>query len=413
MSDITVGARTPSRGQLVGWRAGAVWLAIAVPLLASVACVVLIPKQQGMPSSVLLVFTLMAASLGVVGALIATRQPRNAVGWILWASSIAVATSTIAGGVANLVVPSEGPVSTETALILWASQIGLQPAIAGMIVLVPLLFPNGRVLSRRWRWVAAYGIAVIIMMVVGTMFAAGPLGDFPTIPNPLGIEALEPLRGLLEFAKGSGVMLAAVLAISSSVLRYRQAGSIERTQLRWFGAATGFTISLFFVSILASAPGVQLSGLADIGWIGGIVSLSLIPVAIGMAILRYRLYEIDRLISRTLSWAIVTGLLVGAFAALVVGLQTALASVTSENTLAVAASTLIVATLFQPLRARIQRSVDKRFNRGRVDAQRAIDAFGAQLRDEVDLVALRRGLIATVDGVVQPDGKAVWIRGAS
>jgi len=396
-------------GRVTGWRAALVWLVVGGMVALSTACALLIPEQEAMPTWALIVFTVMAASLGFVGALVVTRQPRNAVGWILWASSVAVAASTVAGAYSNLTVTLEGPVTPGTAFIAWVSQVGLTPAITGIIIFIPLLFPDGRVLSRRWRWVAVYGATVIGLVLAANMFAPGPLGDYPTIDNPFGLPAIVSAGQLFEFAKGPGVMIAAVLAIASSVARYRRATTIERAQLRWFGAAAGFTISLFTLSIVASAPGIDIQALADFGWLGGIMSLSLIPIAIGVAILRYRLYQIDRIISRSLSWAVMSAVLIAVSAAVVVSLQNVLQPVTHENTLAVAASTLVAAALFQPLRRRVQRGVDRRFDRARYDGQRVADSFAASLRSDVDLVSLRASLAAAADDAVRPAGSGVWL----
>jgi hypothetical protein len=168
---------------------------------------------------------------------------------------------------------------------------------------------------------------------------------------------------------------------------------------------------------LITAPALAASTLpqpyGQWAWIVASASIGLVPVAIGIAILRYRLYEIDRIVSRTIGWALVTGLLVAVFAGTIVGLQALLAPLTNNNTLAVAGSTLVAAALFQPLRRRVQRAVDRRFNRARVDAQRAIDAFGAHLRDDVDLAALHGRLVAAADATVQPNGAGLWLRSAS
>jgi hypothetical protein len=397
------------RGRITGWRAAFAWLVIVGMVALSTACVLLIPEQEAMPTWALIVFTMMAASLGFVGALVVTRQPRNAVGWILWASSIAVAVSTVAGSYSNLTVTIAGPVTPGTAFIAWVSQVGLTPAITGIIIFIPLLFPDGRFLSRRWRWVAVYGVAVVGLVLAGNMFAPGPLRDYPTIDNPFGLPAIASVSQLFEFARGPGVMLAAVLAIASSVVRYRRATTIERAQLRWFGAAAGFTISLLTLSIIASAPGLEVQALADFGWLGGILSLSLIPIAIGVAILRYRLYEIDRIISRSLSWAVLSVVLIGVFVVVVVSLQSLLQPLTHENTLAVAASTLVAAALFQPLRRRVQAVVDRRFDRARYDGRRVADTFAASLRSDVDLASLRSSLATTVDESVRPASSAVWL----
>jgi hypothetical protein len=395
-------------GRLTGWRAATVWLVMGVLLVISLACALLIPEQEAMPSWALAVFNSIAASLGIVGALVVTRQPRNAVGWILWASSISVAVSASAASYSNFTVSSAGPVLPTTALIAWVSEIGLTPAITGIIVFIPLLFPDGRLLTRRWRWAAVYGVVVVTLMTIGNMFAPGPLNDYPAIANPFGVPALALLFQPIEFAKGPGVMTAAVLAIASSVVRYRRAAASQRAQLRWFGAAAGLTISLLTLSIVGGAVG--LGWISDFGWLGGIVSLSFIPIAIGVAILRYRLYEIDRIISRSLSWAVMSAVLIVVFAVVVVSLQNVLQPLTHENTLAVAASTLVAAALFQPLRRRVQRTVDRRFNRADYDAQRTTDAFGARLRHQTDPGAANEALVETATVAVQPRAAAVWLR---
>jgi hypothetical protein len=152
---------------------------------------------------------------------------------------------------------------------------------------------------------------------------------------------------------------------------------------------------------------------AAVPWVGtlSVATLPLAALAVAVAVLRYRLYDIDRILSRTIGWAVVSLILASVFVGVIVGLQALLAPVTENNTLAVAASTLLAAALFQPLRVRVQRAVDRRFNRSRVDAQRAIDAFGSQLRDDVDLAALHGRLVAAADATVRPNGAGLWIRG--
>ena len=211
----------------------------------------------------------------------------------------------------------------------------------------------------------------------------------PDFDNPLGMPALGGLPQALIDIGGIGALICIPAGILAAVLRYRRGTLVERKQLKWFGSVLVLAFSMFFAATLLPQPYGQWA------WIVASASIGLVPVAIGIAILRYRLYEIDRIVSRTIGWALVTGLLVAVFAGTIVGLQALLAPVTNNNTLAVAASTLVAAALFQPLRARVQRAVDRRFNRARVDAQRAIDAFGAHLRDDVDLGraprAARRG----------------------
>ena len=201
-----------------------------------------------------------------------------------------------------------------------------------------------------------------------------------------------------------------VAAAISLLVRFRRATGVERQQLRWLTAALAFVVT-------AVVSGFVLGSImpAADGRSGGRVArrdrgISPVPIAIGIAVLRYRLYEIDRIVSRTIGWVVVTAILAAVFGVVVVGLQVVLEPVTESNTLAVAASTLVAAALFQPLRGRVQRAVDRRFNRARVDAQRAIDAFGAHLRDDVDLIALHGRLLAATDATVQPNGAGLWIR---
>ena len=351
-----------------------------------------------------LVFSLMAASLGIVGALIVTQRAGNAVGWILLAASVSIAVATAASDYGRLVTAS-GDWLPGRVIAAWAFEFALPPAILWVIILVPLLFPDGRLLSPRWRWAAAYGLAVVALVIARDMFAPGPLNDFPAIMNPAGIEGFSMFGAVFDFANGPGVLLAALLGIASSVLRYRRGTVVERTQLRWFGAATALTLLLFsLVVIFGDGP------IAEFGWVGGILALCLIPVAIGIAILRYRLYEIDRIDQPNAGLGDrdrAPGGRVRWRGSSV--LQAVLAPFTKENTLAVAGSTLVAFALFQPIRRRVQRAVDRRFDRARYDGQRTVDAFAEHLRSDVDLGSLRSSLAATANRAVRPATASVWL----
>jgi peptidoglycan/LPS O-acetylase OafA/YrhL len=191
--------------------------------------------------------------------------------------------------------------------------------------------------------------------------------------------------------------------------RFRHGGPTQRAQIKWVAAAS---LVLLVAEVGNLATFDPVDPYAQPAWLlAATASFALIPIAIGIAVLRYRLYEIDRIISRGLAWALLTGLLVAVFVASILVLQGVLSTVTQGETLAVAASTLVAFALFQPLRRRVQDAVDRRFNRARVDAQRAIDVFGLQLRDEVDLGAVRGQLVNAVDAAVAPAGVGVWLRG--
>jgi hypothetical protein len=386
-------------------RARLVWGAVGGWLLLSAVCIIVLPAQPKMPTWAFLVFTGMAATLGIVGALIVTRQPRNAVGWILWLAAGASFVSTAASAYANVGVTTAGAALPGTTLAAWLAPIGFFPSVVAVVIFIPLLFPDGRYLGYLWRWVGAFGAALIALDVAGAMFTSGPLADYPTVVNPAGLELVDVLRPLLDLASTWGLLLVAAMAIASAWVRYRHGDALERTQLRWFGAAAGLTVSLLVLALVLGQGEV-----GQLAWLAAIISLTLIPIAIGIAVLRYRLYEIDRIISRTIGWAIVTGLLVGAFVVLVVGLTSALAPLIGNSTLPVAGATLVVAALFAPLRGRVQRSVDRRFDRSRYDGERLLAAFGERLRDEVDLVAIRSDVLATVDAAVRPASVGLWLR---
>ncbi len=200
-----------------------------------------------------------------------------------------------------------------------------------------------------------------------------------------------------------------VAAAVSLVVRYRRAAGIERQQYRWLTAALAFVVAAvvggYIVGLLLPAAGES-----GVVWLGAVVAFPLVPIAIGIAVLRYRLYEIDRIISRTIGWAIVTGVLAGAFALLVLGLTAVLQPFTGGNTLAVAGSTLIVATLFAPVRGRVQRAVDRRFNRARYDAERTVAGFATRLRDDVSLERLEGNIRDVVSLTLAPTSVGLWMR---
>jgi hypothetical protein len=194
----------------------------------------------------------------------------------------------------------------------------------------------------------------------------------------------------------------------SMVVRLRRAQGVERAQLRWLVWSMAFIVVGFIIGLVGDS--VFANGLNGVVWLPAIIAFSLPPLAIGVAVLRYRLYEIDRLVSRTLAYGVVTVALLAIFGGTILALQALLSPLTGGNTLAVAGSTLLVAALFQPLRRRVQEVVERRFNRARYDAQVAVDAFSARLRDEVDLEILRGSLLALVDATLEPNTAALWLR---
>lgn len=350
-------------GALRGWRAAVVWLVVVADLAWVMLSLVLIPEQPSLGPFVMAIGILMVASFGLVGALVVTRRPRNPVGWILWLTAT-VATVVIAGQdyAAFSMAAFDGSLPGTLALA-FLSSIGFVPALATVVVFVPLLFPDGRLLSPRWRWVAGFGLVAIVIGPVSAAFQPGPLSNFDgmngtaTIPNPLGIAALESLRDVLGVVNVLGIVIAFPLAVASSVMRYRRGSPIEREQLKWFASAVGLTV----ICILPAVPGTPFGVIADFAWLLGIVSFTLIPVAIGIAILRYRLYDIDRIINRAFVYVPLTAIVAGIYTASIALSQRVLAATGQKSDMAIVLTTLVVVVVFTPIKNAVQATVDRRF----------------------------------------------------
>jgi hypothetical protein len=306
--------------------------------------------------------------------------------------------------------PGSLPAGVVTAAIY---QTGWVILISGIVLLL-LLFPHGRLPSPRWwRVVALAGVGAVTTWV-GFTTRSGPLDSpFAAHDNPLGVEALRQVDRLLR--EGWVLMVAAMVAGGISlVLRFRRARGVERQQYMLFTvAAVAFPVFSVGVNAFESAVSVRSGSMHQVdNVLNAITALLalLLPVSVAIAVLRYRLYEIDRLISRTLVYAALTIVLGATYVGLVLAGQALFSSFAGGSNLAIAASTLVVAALFLPLRARVQRFVDRRFYRGRYDAQQTLEGFGARLREQVDLETLRAGLVEVVDETMQPSHAGVWLR---
>jgi hypothetical protein len=337
-----------------------------------------------------------------VGAVVISRRPGNVIGWLCCAIGLTQILAGFGGKSAQAVLaddPDLGPgwvVLYELGELCWELSWGL-------LAMLLLLFPTGRLPSRRWRPAAWAAGAVLVLAAFSSPFLPGP--PAPGLPpNPI---AIPPLAGLLKLAYGTaGFVLAGVIlaALVSLVVRFRRATGTERQQLKWFAYGT----ALLLLLPVAGLVGASLAGPAGNLMAAGIFSA--LPVAIGIAVLRYRLYDIDRLVNRTVVYGSLTVLLAGVYAGLVFALSQLLNPADQQSTLAVAASTLVVAALFQPARRRIQALVDRRFNRRRYDAARTVAAFSARLRDQIELDTLSTELLAVVDETVQPVQMSLWLR---
>jgi hypothetical protein len=346
-----------------------------------------------------------AVVYAAVGFVVARRQPGNPIGWILITFIMLFLLSGVGGGYAALYYRFGHP-----GLPLAPVAVFLTPLWVPALLLFPvviLLFPDGRLTARRWRWVLrAYVVAGVLASAAVFAPAVTAVARHDVRIDAAGnlISTSQPHGGALAAAGALvlGLILVMVLSfVAHQVLSWRRATGQRRQQLKWL--ATGAAVTL---AVLAASLG--FSSYSVVGEILGI-GLAALPVGIGVGILKYRLYEIDRIISRTLAYAIVTGLLVGVYAGLVL---LATRVLPFSGPVAVAVSTLAAAALFNPLRRRVQRAVDRRFNRARYDADRTVTAFAARLKDAVDLDSVRDDLAAVVEKALEPAHLSVWIQSA-
>jgi hypothetical protein len=358
----------------------------------------------GAPESLLpprsLAFPALFLAAGVTGVAILRRHPAHLVGWILALSSLVGAlVHAMAGYTAVALYGGVLPGALYSAWIFsWLDVLHLAP----LATLVLLLFPDGRLPSRRWAPVAWLAIADTVGLAVAVMFLPVPVPIFGT-PNPFGIAPAAPI---LFAAAGAGFALEGILAIAcavSLVRRYRRASLDDQQRIKWVAYA-GILVLPATIAILGLGLPLEATALlATLAYIP-------IPIAMAIAIVRYRLYDVDRLIDGTLVYGSVSLVLLGTYVLVVIALQGALAPFTAGSDIAVAGSTLIVVALFQPVRRRAQDMVDRRFYRSRYDAARIVDGFTARLRDVVDIDAVRDDLLEVVAATVQPGHAGLWLR---
>jgi hypothetical protein len=342
-----------------------------------------------------------------VGTIVASRRPENAVGWLLCLSGAAVGASTFVSQYAIyalLARPGAMPAGEAAA---WIASWSL-PVIIGLQVSYLGLFPTGRLPSRRWRPAAWLIVAVLVVGAITSAFASDPyMGSLGPIRNPLAIGGFSDVYMAVSTTM---FPLVYVVVAASLFLRLRRATGLERQQLKWLAYAVAAFAAGVILVLLSGAIGAA-------AWFGRatnavfLVTSEGIIVAIGIAILRYRLYDIDLLINRTLVYAPLTLALVALYLGGVVGLQTVVRALSGqESTLAVVASTLAIAALFNPLRGRVQALVDRRFYRKKYDAVQILQSFGARLRNETDLDNLSRDLVGVARETVQPAHVSLWLR---
>jgi hypothetical protein len=396
---------------------GCAWALTVALLVAAHAFRALLDDVAGpadITLSFLLVVTALALTYSTVGGVVATRRPANPVGWVFLGSALSAALILASAAYAETAVPvpAPGPVPGG-ALAAWVAGALAFPTVA-LISVVLLLYPDGRLPSRRWRFAAWITAAATVTSAIGA-FAPGVIEEEETpIENPLGIggtagevvATLRPVAGIL-------LQLSLVLGLASMFVRFRRSRGDERLQLKWFVLAIASTAGFVALSAVASAVAPAADGanaVEEACFYLALLGVAALPVTAAVAILKYRLYDIDVVINRALVYGALTATLAASYLGGVLLLQLVLSPLTESSNLAIAGSTLAVAALFRPARRRIQELVDRRFYRRRYDAARTLERFGGRLRNEVDLDALGVELRTVVSETVQPTHVSLWLR---
>lgn len=379
----------------------AAWGLLVTDLLADVAITVMAilhTAQSGtVPGTAAL--ALMAASFAVVGGLLALRRPGNAEGWLLLAVATAWSVPMTATAVGQSLLDHHAG-GTAAAWLAWPAVWLWLPPLGLMGTQVLLRFPDGALPAPRWRWFSGLTLALI---------AAATVGMAVVSPDADGYANLTHLRWVppeLVLAAGLAALACFPVSVASVVIRYRRSGITQRQQIRWVAWAAGIFVAVYLISVLPVLP--QAFTDSEAMNVAVFAAYALVPVSIGLAILRYRLYDIDKIVSRTVSYTVITATLAGVYAG---GVALATGVLPFSGQAGTAASVLAAMALFAPLRRRVQRTVDRRFNRARYDAEAVTAAFARQMREPVGIDTVRADLAAAITQTLDPAHVSLWVRG--
>jgi hypothetical protein len=394
--------------------ARAAWIICALCLALATINLVLVALNSSHPDVHIpepwIGHTVSAVAFSLVGAVVGSRRPENPIGWLFCAIGVFAAIVLLSSEYAAYALLAQ-PGSLPGGLAMVWIRAWVWVPYVGLFVLLFLVFPEGWPQSRALRWFTSLVLFVIAYGTVLAAFSPGPIDAIGgAVENPLGMDALRGVGTNSAVGPVESVLYAlGIVAAASLFGRMRRARGVQRQQIKWFAYATvvlvggvvlGFTVS--------EATGVQWLG--EIGFVLRMVGLAGLPIAIGIAVMRYRLYNIDRIINRTFVYGALTATLLTVYVADIVLLQRIFVLITGErSTLAVVASTLMIAALFTPLRRRIQGFIDRRFYRRKYDARKTLEAFSAQLRNETDLEALSDDLVGVVGETMQPAHVSLWL----
>ena len=392
------------------WRTLAAWVVAALALAAIAGCLWLLRRQTAAAPPLATAvnegsYLLVGLILTLIGAFLATRRGDNVLSWLVLGTGAVLSLAAFVEQYTNRGVAS-GTGWPALLPALWLAQwLWLLPYVALLLLLH--LFPTGRLLSPRWRWVLGLSLLAYLALAFALAFSttleltdptihAGPIANPVGFLRPLGAATLVPLTGVFP--------VTVAVALVSLGLRYRHAPAIERQQMKWLFFAAGLLVVALLLSMVLDRLGATWGGTVT-----NVVAIT-IPLAIAVAVLRYRLFDIDVIIRRTTSYALLTALLGLIYLASVVALQWVLSPLTGESTPAVVLSTLLIAALFLPVRRRVQDLIDRRFNRPHYDAAKTLARFAATARDETDLDALLAELQRVIQETMQPETVSLWLR---
>jgi hypothetical protein len=394
------------------WTLWAVTVALVPPavVLGVLATDATLPTEREDFLPLIIAMIALSAVYASVGAVVAGRLPRNPIGWIFLAIGLALALVGAAYGYADHAIygGADLPLARQAAWL--ANWLFILPVFIGPCAAL-FLFPTGRPPSKRWRPAAWFVVGLAPFVASWSAVEPGEMQSFPGVENPYGLSG--GAGSVVEAMNAAGEAVFApllfLIALASIVVRYRRGGAHERLQIKWVAYAAAVMVVCFVASFVVGE--VVPTWASDTLFVLGFAAFGAIPVAAGIAILRHRLYEIDLVINRTLVYGALTAVLASAYVGLVLLLGLVLSPLTSGSDLAIALSTLAVATLFVPVRSRVQALVDRRFYRRKYDAARTLERFGARLRSQTDLEALRAELTGAVAETMQPAHVSLWLRG--
>jgi hypothetical protein len=402
-----MGRASPAEGSMsLPLRRLLAWALLALTLV-TLALALLVTVAADQPLSDGFVPVLATAVWAGVGAALSLARPRNAVGWLLLATGVALGLSLAGGAYINW-SEARGKELPAAAVAAWASSLCWIVVIAYLIPRVMLVFPDGQLPSPRWRVVSIAQYVVLSGITVAALLPGPQRDGHERYDNPVGIPALDFLNhadSRLGFVGAPIFLLSSLGAAAALIVRFWKSHGVERQQLKLVAWAVSLIVFVWVGGSLLPAGVVQNA----VGLVA-ITALALAPLTILAAVLRYRLYDIDTVISKTLVYAAVTVVLGVSYVGLVLGGQAVFSTFAGGSNLAIAASTLVVAALFLPVRSHVQRFVDRRFYRRRYDAQRTLERFGARLREQIDLGTLEHDLTGVVTETMQPAHASVWLR---